>query len=648
MLTAANANAQAAAQAVADAQAQLAAITAAYTQAMQAAQPPPPPPPPAPQAIQAPLPALPPAPAPRERFELGRQREHAFIFENAQQADAHGEALAPPPAAPPVVVLARQAEAAPADPVVLQQIAPMFQLGRVEDIAMPAAGIAAAADAGAAAAARRQPFVLPPVETVAAAPSRNAHLCPHGKVPAVIEPEPTGPADLLNTTTAKVQPCTGEFDFLVMAEPTLLENCHADSRKVFDQHRAQLLYVVHHNGGSFHNENLPDVLDIVREGISGHCNLATTTVFAVAAADKNYGKAPGVSARCAPPFITGVIEAAPLCPPGRVTSWALLAPEDCAIPWIANILSTSIGAGTPEAELALRTAYIQIVRVHVAFGVMLNQVTWANDKCTLDERRHKLSETIQVVWNERLKAYIIYMQPCTSDVGLWRKLVSILCGQELRYSFYIFKSLIDPTKNNLGPRCVLCKNDDHFASTCTLTQDKDWWGPQSQLSGITEGPLAPKSNRGRGRGNRGGNRGDGGHARGGFGRGHTSAIQTPPPSHAMSENEASKTFGKWYTRLWGRKKTCTTDTQPEPATFTDRAVTSSAGGSGSSATGTRLPNEGCSSGGDRAGGRPETNRINHQTHYGNSKCSEYSEHRNAEPRVEADHASDRPTSISRQ
>ncbi|KAJ7038652.1 hypothetical protein C8F04DRAFT_1392795 [Mycena alexandri] len=316
-----------------------------------------------------------------------------------------------------------------------------------------------------------------------------------------------------------------------MAEATVRENCHEDSCKVFDEHRAKILYAVTFNGGSHVNDNLPNLVDTIKEGISGHCNPATTIVFAVAAADKNYGKTPGTSSRCAPPFIAGVIvhdeddrtrlrNQHIFAPPGRVVAWALLGPEDCAIPWVANILSASVGGGTPEAALALRTAYIQIVRTHGSFGIMLNQVTWANDKSTLNERRHKLSETINVVWNEKLSAYVVYMQPCTTDAPLWRKLVTILCGQELRYSFYIFKSLIDPTKNNLGPRCVLCKNDDHFASTCTYTTDADWWGPQSQLSGITEGPLAPKSNRGRGRGgNRGGNRGDGGRARGGFGRG---------------------------------------------------------------------------------------------------------------------------------
>jgi hypothetical protein len=131
-----------------------------------------------------------------------------------------------------------------------------------------------------------------------------------------------------------------------------------------------------------------------------------------------------------------------------------------------------------------------------------------------------------------MKAFIVYAKPCTTITAHWCAIASAVCKKELHSGHYIFKSLIEAERTGYGPCCVICKNNDHFASACTLANDPQWWGPKTQINGYTEGPLAA---RGRGRGtaaegnhvgnngnNRGGNQGaHGGHGRGGLGRGGT-------------------------------------------------------------------------------------------------------------------------------
>ncbi|KAF7371690.1 hypothetical protein MVEN_00025300 [Mycena venus] len=117
--------------------------------------------------------------------------------------------------------------------------------------------------------------------------------------------------------------------------------------------------------------------------------------------------------------------------------------------WVA-IYSPSIGGGTAAAAIALCAAFCLLIWNDVAIGVLINRHTWATDKSSLDERRFKLSETVDVVWKEAMKAYVVYMQPCTADATAWREIVAAICTHDLRRGHYIFKSLI-PEERAYGP-----------------------------------------------------------------------------------------------------------------------------------------------------------------------------------------------------
>ncbi|KAK6981253.1 hypothetical protein R3P38DRAFT_2426030, partial [Favolaschia claudopus] len=78
-------------------------------------------------------------------------------------------------------------------------------------------------------------------------------------------------------------------------------------------------------------------------------------------------------------------------------------------------------------------------------------------------------------------------KPCTTSADFWRALCALVQATELHHDLFIIKSLIDPTIESFGPRCVFCKNEDHFASACKCLDDPEFWGPNKQIRDITEG-----------------------------------------------------------------------------------------------------------------------------------------------------------------
>ncbi|KAJ7910073.1 hypothetical protein B0H13DRAFT_2488833 [Mycena leptocephala] len=95
--------------------------------------------------------------------------------------------------------------------------------------------------------------------------------------------------------------------------------------------------------------------------------------------------------------------------------------------------------------------------------------------------------------------------------------IDTLCGLTLTDDeLLIFEPMLEAGSAGNDPRCVLCKNECHFAQGCPLTKSgMTWWGAKDQIKNVTSGALA---GRGRGGGNRGGWRGAQGNAynRGGF------------------------------------------------------------------------------------------------------------------------------------
>ncbi|KAJ7891461.1 hypothetical protein B0H13DRAFT_2340550 [Mycena leptocephala] len=116
-----------------------------------------------------------------------------------------------------------------------------------------------------------------------------------------------------------------------------------------------------------------------------------------------------------------------------------------------------------------------------------------------------------------MNAIVTYARPCTTDAVIWETVIDALCGLTLTDDeLLIFEPMLEAGSAGNDPRCVLCKNECHFAQGCPLTKSgMTWWGAKDQIKNVTSGALA---GRGCGGGNRGGGRGAQGNTynRGGF------------------------------------------------------------------------------------------------------------------------------------
>ncbi|KAF8176867.1 hypothetical protein K438DRAFT_1770344 [Mycena galopus ATCC 62051] len=359
-------------------------------------------------------------------------------------------------------------------------------------------------------------------------------------------PELAGPEDA--GTTTRNQPNEGEFPYLVISKDKIEENMHPDFIKEFDDDPECNLYAVPFNGGAAYTRKLgtKNIEATITEAIASHVNPATTTVFPIppAASDAKGNYAGPIALGV---WVKDVYDRVRLIDQlifsrDRTYAFWVVGREHLAIPWVLTIVTPSIGGGSIGAERALKAAISLFMWTDDAFGRALQQATYAHDKRPLDERRLALSETIDLVYNESSKQYVVYAKPCTTNAATWRGLAAIIQRQQLHHGRYFFQSEIKPDNGLPGPRCVTCKNDDHLEPACGIIHRKNWWGPDTQIKYAREGQLATSTSianadaqastsanvnaapagRGRGQGRvRGGNRrGNGGRNRGARGRGN--------------------------------------------------------------------------------------------------------------------------------
>ncbi|KAF8185350.1 hypothetical protein K438DRAFT_1054909 [Mycena galopus ATCC 62051] len=390
-------------------------------------------------------------------------------------------------------------------------------------------------------------FVFPDLKAHAEAPPKfrddNPH---HRRAPAAPLPELAGPEDA--GTTTRNQPNEGEFPYLVISKDKIEENMHPNFIKEFDDDPECNLYAVPFNGGAAYTRKLgtTNIETTITEAIAGHVNPATTTVFPIPPA------ALDAKGNYAGPIALGVwvenmhdrirLIDQLIFSRDRTYAFWIVGREHLAIPWVLTIVTPSIGGGSIGAERALKAAASLFMWTDDAFGRALQQATYARDQRPLDERRLALSETIDVVYNELSKQYVVYARPCTTNAATWRGLAAIVQRQQLHHGRYFFKSEINPDSSLPGPRCVTCKNDDHLEPACGIIHRPNWWGPDTQIKYAREGQLttttsiananaqastsaninaAPTgSSRGQGRARGGNRRGNGGRSRGARGRGN--------------------------------------------------------------------------------------------------------------------------------
>ncbi|KAF7330591.1 hypothetical protein MSAN_02459300 [Mycena sanguinolenta] len=477
------------------------------------------------------------APTPRtildgERVEFGGGHEHPFVFQNAALAEAHARPLppyeprqqAPRPTfqAPQPVPQAPQPGASapffrgPAQAMVAAAV------GATGIRAVDAAGAlgvsVAAADAALTAFANGAvgvAFAFPDLlEHVRAHPTHRDEN-PHREGPAAPMPDPAGPEDV-NIT--RFQPNVGKFQRPVMSWDRLTDNVHDDHKALFSEQPDTHLFAVPFNGGSRMHRMLADpknnndsdsvIVAALEKAIASLVNPVTTTVFPVCEAKEPEG------GNYAGPIVVGIyitnredrirLIDQMLIAIDRTFAFYIVAPEHTTLAWLLTIVTTSIGGGTSGAAQALRAALSKFIWTNTAIGIALEQLTHATDRSPLNARRYKISQTIDCVWDEASRDYTVYMKPCTSDAAQWRNFTVIVQHEKFQHAHYTFTSKINPAKERPGPRCVSCKNEDHYQPGCKTIRDPDFWGPTTQLKDATEGLLAQTNNGGgggRGRGN---------------------------------------------------------------------------------------------------------------------------------------------------
>ncbi|KAJ6516080.1 hypothetical protein C8R45DRAFT_230734 [Mycena sanguinolenta] len=472
-----------------------------------------------------------------ERVELGEGGAHAFIFEDEAQADTHARLPqehrflfrqpVPGAQAPPPAPQAPQPAAGPAffrGPAQAMVAAAVGAAGiRAVDAAGALGITVAAANAAMNAIANGAVgvvFVLPDLAEHARAPPTHMDESPHRMAPATPLPDPEGPEDLTRT---KIQPNTGNFPEPVMSADRLHENVDELTLQLFCDSPGTHLYAVTFNGGIRMRKQLGGgkntsegdkvIAEALTKGIANLANPATTSVFPVlekkAASGGNYAGTIVVAIEAEDAGDYARLVGQKIIAIDRTFAFWIVSPGQLTVPWIATIVSPSTGGGTIGAERALRATMSKFMWEDDNFGLALARMTSTTDKSPLIVRRYKLSQTLHSVYNELTKDYAVYLKPCTTDPVQWREFTAIIQRQKFSDGRYIFESKINPDTELLrpGPRCVTCKNEDHYEAGCGTAKHKDFWGPTGQLRDATEGLLAQPNGGRNGGGGRGAPRG---------------------------------------------------------------------------------------------------------------------------------------------
>ncbi|KAJ7756521.1 hypothetical protein DFH07DRAFT_959157 [Mycena maculata] len=405
---------------------------------------------------------------------------HVFIFANDEQAAAHAEVLANPA---PAMEDIQEASVAPG-------AAPQLFVPHL--VVVPAAVPAAAQAAIAGAAAALGPAVaatVAAIEVLAAAKPTHRDENPHKKVPAVVEQDPAGPEDL--NKLDMVQRNVGNFDELVMSFTKATGNARKEILAEIINNPENHTALVPFNGGKAHQIALPDFPQTATMLLESIVGKGKAFVIPVPPEDPTYGAATGNKAlnTYTGPLMLGV----------------QFADADARTKAIAHHVYASASTARPPSTvhldgvnrrwLALRFAIIVIFLEDATLRRLVDQATSATDRRPLADRTLSIAETIDPQWSPLMKAWVVYVKPCMTNEAVWLKITDHLARKTFVKGYYAFKPVAEVRAS--GPRCVLCKNDMHYAA------DPEWWGPPGQISTLTEGPLAPKKNTGAGNGRRG-------------------------------------------------------------------------------------------------------------------------------------------------
>ncbi|KAJ7137548.1 hypothetical protein C8R43DRAFT_608332 [Mycena crocata] len=375
------------------------------------------------------------------------------------------------------------------------------------------------------------PTFYPTRAQLTAEPPTAVAQNPHVNVPAEPVHQPAGPADL--TARPIRQPNEGNFRRAITALHKYLENADpAVAAKILARPGDWVLLPIFNGGPSAFAKlsKSGDIGERILAAVAGEAGEGEIEIVSLGRADPKYKLGPDTPGTYQPPYaFAALVTPAAKARMRAVGTYGV--DEDFAFhvaeadplvfPWVVTMLKVQtmkLGMTMEDKARILRSELIDtIIQTH-ALRIVIDRASSPHDRRHLDVRILDFVRSIDPRWDPLMKAFTVYMQPCTPDARAWDTVVAAISALELKGDDAHFHPILVTDKVNLGPRCVLCKLECHLIQGCPFIHSgMIWWGPKDQIKNLTTGILAA---RGRGaphatraRGNSRG-RGGNGQARG--------------------------------------------------------------------------------------------------------------------------------------
>ncbi|KAJ7448257.1 hypothetical protein B0H11DRAFT_2081102 [Mycena galericulata] len=430
---------------------------------------------------------------------------HPFAFDNVQQAEEAGVmegVVGNAPAPPPVI---QPAHPAPAP-------APVPIMGDDDGNAPILPG-------------------LPSRNQIANEEPTHRDLNPHRDIPAAVAADPAGPQDLL-AVAAPRQPNEGNLRACVVSRDKQLENADPRIRAMIETNPQRYLIMPIFNGGKeIFDKFMQEVLDNIPDALADVAGPNDFTAFSLGQDDPHYGgQGPNTYA---PPFCVAIdihnpAVREPILRIGMAASntdhaFHITDPVVNVVPWVSGLYRTG-GGITPANACKLRGAMAAEILTNPAIRLAIAKAWPRSDTRPLNTRMLEMVRTIDIRCDPLMDTLTAYMRPATPIPSAWEPVANLITESTF-YAGYIKFTPVVYGSDISGPRCMKCKLECHLEQGCPYTTDNvGFWGPQTQISKLTEGKFARRGVVANHNAGRGGGRGRNAPGRGrGMGRGGNNA-----------------------------------------------------------------------------------------------------------------------------
>ncbi|KAK7040433.1 hypothetical protein R3P38DRAFT_2512720 [Favolaschia claudopus] len=379
------------------------------------------------------------------------------------------------------------------------------------------------------------PFDFPNIDEHAAAAPTDRDSNPHLRnTPARPEAQLGGPDDFVASATPKYQHSEGHWEPPVIGSYLCLanvpDNLRAQITKDPDSHLLAVIFC----GGSAFRSHITDAHERVKAALADDVPPGSIQPIPVQPKDSNYGRGADnvyaspfivllrITNRARLPLIRQRLLGIATVPVSEEDGFAfhIIAADDPTISWTTGIYTCGSEPSTPDLEKeishSLRAAVTEEIWRNEKLARKIDRLTQGSGR-GLRERLYEVSRSVHPVWNPLMKAWVVYIRPCTTRPEAWEDFVNELRKLDLDYGYYAFASIVK--KPRLGPLCTICKLTNHLHFGCSFAKgSRVFWGPRSQIKDMKTGPLARNNKRDGGGGANTSNRDQGGFnpPRGGY------------------------------------------------------------------------------------------------------------------------------------